>query len=184
MTSQLPQSAIDQIKGIVKENPLDENVKQELQENLDPRLFKIYLEVLRLKHAHEGYCPLADVLAKDILVTCTTKQISTATEQKFVEWFKNVVLKTTQLGGSIGNAVETGCNILQIALVIFCIATLLLPCAAAMIISASGGDQKKSTKKPTQKRIKVGGKDRVVYEGPRGGEYIKQGGGFVSLKKL
>jgi hypothetical protein len=184
MGSKLPESAIAEIKTIVNANPLDENVENELQEKLDPRLFKIYLEVLRLKHAHEGYCPLAKVLAKDILDTCATKQINADTEQQFVVWFKNVVLKTTQLGGVVGNAVETGCNILQIALVIFCIATLLLPCAAAMITSASGGDQEKSTKKPTQKRVKVGGKERVVYEGPRGGEYIKQNGGFVSLKKL
>lgn len=39
-------------------------------------------------------------------------------------------------------------------------------------------------KKPTKKRVVVKGKPKVVYKGPRGGEYIKQNGGFVSLKTL
>lgn len=33
-------------------------------------------------------------------------------------------------------------------------------------------------------RIQMGGRSRVVYKGPRGGAYIKQGGEFVSLKSL
>jgi hypothetical protein len=57
------------------------------------------------------------------------------------------------------------------------------------IFSSLGGGKskihkKKSTKKPTDKRVKVGHKEKVAYEGLRGGEYIKQNGGYVSLKKL
>lgn len=40
------------------------------------------------------------------------------------------------------------------------------------------------SKKRTQKKIKVQGKERVVYKGPRGGEYVKVGGAFKSLKSL
>ena len=36
----------------------------------------------------------------------------------------------------------------------------------------------------TNKRVMVGGKSRVVYQGKRGGEYIKQAGSFMSLNKL
>jgi hypothetical protein len=43
-----------------------------------------------------------------------------------------------------------------------------------------GGSRKKATKK----RVKVGGNERVVYEGPRGGEYVKMNGGYVSLKQV
>lgn len=48
--------------------------------------------------------------------------------------------------------------------------------------SLQDGGKKKSTKKATKKRVEVKGKKRVVYEGKRGGEYIKEGGKFVSLK--
>jgi hypothetical protein len=41
-----------------------------------------------------------------------------------------------------------------------------------------------NTKKATNRRVKVGAVDRVVYEGPRGGQYIKMNGGFVNLKSL
>lgn len=43
---------------------------------------------------------------------------------------------------------------------------------------------KKSSHKKTQKKVKVQGKERVVYKGPRGGEYVKIGGAFKSLKSL
>jgi hypothetical protein len=39
-------------------------------------------------------------------------------------------------------------------------------------------------KLPTTKRVKVGGNIRIVYQGKRGGEYIKMNGGFVSLAQL
>lgn len=32
-------------------------------------------------------------------------------------------------------------------------------------------------------RVQLGGRNAVVYEGPRGGKYIKQNGGFVPVKK-
>jgi hypothetical protein len=37
---------------------------------------------------------------------------------------------------------------------------------------------------PSQKRVLIGGKPRVVYQGKRGGEYIKKGGEFISLSKV
>lgn len=46
----------------------------------------------------------------------------------------------------------------------------------------SGG--KKKTMKKTNKKVKVGKVERVVYVGTRGGQYIKMNGGFVSLSKL
>ena len=55
--------------------------------------------------------------------------------------------------------------------------------AASANGSARGGKKSKG-KKATSKRVKVGGAERVVYEGPRGGEYIKMNGGFVNLKEL
>ena len=36
---------------------------------------------------------------------------------------------------------------------------------------------------PSQKRVMIGGKQRVVYQGKRGGEYIKKGGEFITLNK-
>jgi hypothetical protein len=36
-------------------------------------------------------------------------------------------------------------------------------------------------KLPTNKRVQLGGNTRIVYQGKRGGEYIKMSGGFVSL---
>lgn len=49
----------------------------------------------------------------------------------------------------------------------------------------SGGKQKKQPKlKQTEKRILVNNKVRAVYEGQRGGQYIKLDGDVVPLKKL
>ena len=55
---------------------------------------------------------------------------------------------------------------------------------------AAGGARKRnggsaSCKGPvqTEKRVLIGGKSRVVYQGKRGGEYIKKGGEFMSLVK-
>lgn len=60
---------------------------------------------------------------------------------------------------------------------------------------AAGGGRKHSAAKrnggsasckgpmQTQKRVLIGGKSRVVYQGKRGGEYIKKGGEFMSLVK-
>lgn len=39
-------------------------------------------------------------------------------------------------------------------------------------------------KKATSKRVNVSGKERVVYEGSRGGQYVKMSGNYVSLKEL
>ena len=36
----------------------------------------------------------------------------------------------------------------------------------------------------TNKRVMVGGKNRVVYSGKRGGEYVKSAGEFIPLNKL
>ena len=36
---------------------------------------------------------------------------------------------------------------------------------------------------PTQQRVMIGGKQRVIYKGKRGGEYIKKGGEFITLAK-
>ena len=38
--------------------------------------------------------------------------------------------------------------------------------------------------KPTEKRRKVGKQTRVVYVGPRGGQYVKMQGRFVNVKEL
>jgi hypothetical protein len=38
--------------------------------------------------------------------------------------------------------------------------------------------------KKTSEYVIVAGKKRVVYQGPRGGKYIKKAGSFVSIKKL
>lgn len=46
------------------------------------------------------------------------------------------------------------------------------------------GGATKNNKKKTQKKVKVQGKERVVYKGPRGGEYVKVGGVYKSLKSL
>ena len=46
----------------------------------------------------------------------------------------------------------------------------------------SGG--KRKTMKKTNKKVKVGNVQRVVYVGTRGGQYVKMNGGFVSLSKL
>lgn len=51
---------------------------------------------------------------------------------------------------------------------------------------ASQGGSKKTTSKytPTQEKVKVGNKTRVVHNGPRKGvKYVKQDGGFVPLSK-
>jgi hypothetical protein len=45
-------------------------------------------------------------------------------------------------------------------------------------------EQSGGTKKPTKKRVKVNGKNHIVYEGQRGGQYIKQNGGFVNIKSI
>lgn len=60
---------------------------------------------------------------------------------------------------------------------------------ANVLVSANGaagahGGKKTKGKKATSKRVKVGGAERVVYEGPRGGQYIKMNGGFLNLKEL
>lgn len=40
--------------------------------------------------------------------------------------------------------------------------------------------------KPTKQRVRLPGikRDCVVYEGPRGGQYVKQGGQFLPLKMV
>ena len=47
-----------------------------------------------------------------------------------------------------------------------------------LLQSNAGGSNLKKSKQ----RIQMGGRQLVVYKGPRGGEYIKQKGKFVSLK--
>ena len=42
----------------------------------------------------------------------------------------------------------------------------------------------KSNKKATSKRIQIGKKQQIVYEGPRGGQYVKQNGGFVPIHSI
>lgn len=37
--------------------------------------------------------------------------------------------------------------------------------------------------KPTNQRVMVGGRNAVVYKGPRGGSYVKKGGEYVPLSK-
>lgn len=39
-------------------------------------------------------------------------------------------------------------------------------------------------KKKTKKSVMVGKVKRVIYEGPRGGQYIKQNGGYVALRTV
>lgn len=39
-------------------------------------------------------------------------------------------------------------------------------------------------KRPTKQRIQMGGRSAIVYEGARGGKYVKKGGEFVSLSAL
>lgn len=48
----------------------------------------------------------------------------------------------------------------------------------------SGGKKKPAkTVTPSKDRVKVGQANRVVYEGPRGGKYVKVNGEVVPLKK-
>lgn len=49
----------------------------------------------------------------------------------------------------------------------------------------SGGKKKTAAKSvtPSKDRVKVGQANRVVYEGPRGGKYVKVNGEVVPLKK-
>jgi len=48
--------------------------------------------------------------------------------------------------------------------------------------NSNGGRKKTPTKKRTSERIVVNGKSRVVYQGPRGGKYIKSGDHFVRVE--
>ena len=50
--------------------------------------------------------------------------------------------------------------------------------------TSGGGKAKKPNLKATDKRVTVGKAKRVVYKGPRGGEYVKMNGKFVSVKSL
>jgi len=43
------------------------------------------------------------------------------------------------------------------------------------------GGKRLAAKKPTSKRVMIDGKNRTVYVGPKGGEYIKSKGKFVSI---
>jgi hypothetical protein len=43
------------------------------------------------------------------------------------------------------------------------------------------GGKRLAAKKPTSKRVMIDGKNRTVYVGPKGGEYIKKDGKFVSI---
>ncbi len=56
----------------------------------------------------------------------------------------------------------------------------------ATALEQQGAGKKKTKKEPkkTSERVKVGCQDKVVYVGPKGGKYIKQGGGYLSLKSL
>lgn len=50
------------------------------------------------------------------------------------------------------------------------------------VIKHEGGVRKKAYKR-SSKKVKVGKAERCVYVGPRGGEYVKVKGEFVSVKK-
>jgi len=50
------------------------------------------------------------------------------------------------------------------------------------VIPVNGGGNTIKTR--TNKKVQTKKGSRVVYKGPRGGEYIKMNGGFVSLRKL
>ena len=51
-------------------------------------------------------------------------------------------------------------------------------------IAAQAGGAKHKSYKRTDKRVSVGGRKAVVYEGPRGGSYVRIAGKYVSIKKL
>lgn len=44
-----------------------------------------------------------------------------------------------------------------------------------------GGAKKKPAVTPSKARVKVGKATRIVYEGPRGGKYVKKDGKLVPL---
>lgn len=46
----------------------------------------------------------------------------------------------------------------------------------------AGGKNIKSSKKQTSEKIIIKGKSRIVYQGPKGGRYIKSGGLFIAIK--
>ena len=47
-----------------------------------------------------------------------------------------------------------------------------------------GGAKKQAkTLTPSKQRVKVGKATRIVYEGPRGGKYVKKDGKLVPLNK-
>ncbi len=58
--------------------------------------------------------------------------------------------------------------------------------AQALEQQGAGKKKSKSTKepKPTSERVTVGCQKKIVYEGPKGGKYIKQNGGYQSLSDL
>lgn len=56
--------------------------------------------------------------------------------------------------------------------------------AQALEQQGAGKKKKDGKKVKTEKRVKVGCQNKIVYEGPKGGKYIKQNGGFISLKDL
>lgn len=60
-----------------------------------------------------------------------------------------------------------------------CLNETEIPC---MLGPITGGKTKDL--KATDKRVVIGNTKRVVYEGSRGGQYIKKDGKFVSLKSM
>jgi hypothetical protein len=52
---------------------------------------------------------------------------------------------------------------------------------AAGVCSIMGGQSRPSCPRATSERVKIAGRDRVVYVGPRGGRYIKSKGAYVRV---
>ena len=50
-------------------------------------------------------------------------------------------------------------------------------------VPQAGGKKKTPTLKSTGKKVKIGSVERVIYEGTRGGKYVKLNGSLVTLDK-
>jgi len=50
-------------------------------------------------------------------------------------------------------------------------------------MSKVGGDKAKKYTK-TDKKVKIGNRDAIVYGGQRGGEYVKMGGEYINVRNI
>jgi hypothetical protein len=170
---------LEKLEELIKKRPLDNKTIKELQKDLNIDKFITYAKTLKSTFKEVGYCPIAETVAKNMFENCLNDEANMNEENKniFVNWFKQII-PSLHLGGSPESSFL--CGTIRFLLLIVCI---ILGEPPNTYVSSGAGTGAKNTK-TTSKRIKVDGRERVVYEGPRGGKYIKQNGTFISLKQL